>query len=241
MYYGLQFWAMEYYEQKNHPALGMSPREAFMRGLQQSGSRPMRKIILNQDFLTATCPPVDRTGTRKVNRQRGVKVNDMLYWSPDFNDHRIAGQVLPVRYDPWDAASVYARFKDRWTHAVCRNLIGLGQQTETERRALTEEYFNRNATTARDEKALQRLREFKQVFTPEGALALAFECQEANKSLYNNLQLGAITPVAPQQKTRLIEEKTDSAVDADTRTPIADYFETHDEADEFDLPDFDEF
>ncbi|GBG12986.1 putative transposase [Novimethylophilus kurashikiensis] len=241
MYYGIQFWATEYYEQENHPALGMTPRAAFMRGLQQSGSRPQRQIILNQDFLIATCPPVDRTGTRKVNRQRGVKVNDMLYWSSEFLDLRIAGQELPVRYDPWDASSVYVRFKNRWIHAVCRNLIGLGQLTETERRAVTEEYSNRNATAARDAQAMQRLREFKQVFTPEGALALAFERQEANKSLYNTLQLGAITPVAPIQKTRLIEENPSSAIDADTRPSIADNFETPAEAQELDLPDFDEF
>jgi putative transposase len=241
MYYGIQFWVTEYYEQENHPALGMTPREAFMRGQRQSGSRPQRQVILNQDFLIATCPPVERTGTRIVNRQRGVKVNDMLYWSPEFRDHRIAGQELPVRYDPWDAASVYVRFKDRWIHAVCRNLIGLGQLTETERLAVTDEYFNRNPTTARDERAMQRLREFKQVFTPQGALALEFERQEANKSLYITLQLGPITPVAPMQKTCLIEEKTNSAIDADIRTSIDDNFETPAEAEEFDLPDFDEF
>lgn len=241
MYYGIQFWLTEYYEQENHPALGMTPREAFIRGQQQSGSRPQRQVILNQDFLIATCPPVERTGTRIVNRQRGVKVNDMLYWSPEFRDHRIAGQELPVRYDPWDGASVYVRFKDRWIHAVCRNLIGLGQLTDTERRAMTDEYFNRNPSAARDERGMQRLREFKQAFTPEGALALEFERQEANKSLYNALQLGAINPVAPMQKTCLIEETPSSAIDADKRTSIADNFETPAEAEEFDLPDFDEF
>src|SRR5574343_237363 len=100
MYFGLEYWATVYYDQERHPALDCSPREAFQRGLKESGSRPQRQILCNQDFLIATCPPAERGGVRLVNRQRGVKVNDQLYWHPEFHDHRLAGQSLPVRYDP---------------------------------------------------------------------------------------------------------------------------------------------
>lgn len=51
-----------------------------------------------------------------------------------------------------------------------------------------------------DARSAQRLREFMQVFTPEGALQAAFERQAENKSLSNQLQLGCITPVIPLQK-----------------------------------------
>lgn len=122
MYYGFEYWATEYYDQERHPTLDCSPREAFLRGIKESGSRPQRRILYNRDFLIATCPPVDREGLRQVNRQRGVKVNGMLYWNPEFRDPRFDGQRLPVRYDPWDASSVYMRYKDRWIHATCRNL-----------------------------------------------------------------------------------------------------------------------
>lgn len=206
MYFGLEYWATEYYDQERHPALDCSPREAFQRGLKESGSRPQRQILCNQDFLIATCPPADRGGMRLVNRQSGVKVNSMLYWNPEFRDPRLAGQRLPVRYDPWDASSVYVRFQNRWLHATCRNLLGLGQLTEHERRALTEEYTQRNGTAINDERATQRLREFMQVFTPEGALATAFERQQENKSLYGSLQLGSINPVAPLKKFSLTKE-----------------------------------
>lgn len=244
MYFGLEYWATEYYDNERHPALDCSPREAFRRGLKESGARPQRQILFNQDFLIATCPPVDRGGVRLVNRQRGVKVNDQLYWHPEFRDPRLAGQRLPVRYDPWDASSVYVRLKDRWLHATCRNLVGLGQLTELERRALTEEYTRRSGTDANDEQASQRLREFMQVFTPEGALAAAMERQQENKSLYNSLQVGSINPVAPLKKFSLTRDKSGTAqneaehrsspsVPPSAQLPEATAMDT--------LPDFDTF
>lgn len=150
IYHGITYWATEYYDQERHPALDMSPREAFQRGLAQSGARPHRRILFNQDFLIATCLPVDRSGVRRVHHQRGVKVNELLYWHADFGDPRYAGQNWAVRYDPWDASSVYVRLKDRWVRARCRNLMGLGQLTEAERRALTEEYTHQSGTLMDD-------------------------------------------------------------------------------------------
>ena len=244
MYFGLEFWATEYYDNERHSTLDCSPREAFCRGLKECGSRPQRQVLCNQDFLIATCPPVEREGVRLVNRQRGVKVNDQLYWNFEFRDPRLAGQSLPVRYDPWDASSVYVRFNGRWLHATCRNLLGLGHLTEFERRALTEEYTRRSGAAVDDERACQRLREFMQVFTPEGALAAEFERQQENKSLYTILQVGSITPVAPLKKFSLIKETSSAAqLVADNRSsssiplsgslPEATALDT--------LPDFDSF
>ena len=204
MYHGLMYWATEYYDQETHPALDCSPREAFQRGMRHSGARPQRRILFNEDFLIATCPPVDRAGVRQVHNQRGVKVNEMLYWHADFRDPRYAGQKSAVRYDPWDASSVYVLLKDRWVRAQCRNLIGLGQLTELERRALTEEYTHRSGEL-NDDHARQRLREFMQVFTPDGAMASALDRQQENKALYNTLRLSNIQPVPSAPKTWLIE------------------------------------
>lgn len=242
MYYGLQHWATEYYDNERHPALDCSPREAFIRGVKESGARPQRQILCNQDFLIATCPPVDRSGVRKVHGQRGVKVNEMLYWSPEFRNQSVAGQSLPVRYDPWDASSVYVRVKERWIHARCRSLIDLGQLTEVERKALTEEYRNQSGDVGDDERSRQRLREFMQVFTPEGAMTAAFERQSENKSLYNQLQLSSINPVAQPMKTSLdqvISEVPTATVGlSSVFTPLSN---TPTETAEDDLPDFGTF
>lgn len=243
MYFGLEYWATEYYDQERHGALDCSPREAFQRGLRESGARPQRLIQFNRDFLIATCPPVDREGVRLVNRQRGVKVSELFYWNSDFRDSRIAGQRLPVRYDPWDASSVYVRVKDRWLQATCRNLMGLGQLTEIERRSLTEEYTRRTGTAPNDERSAQRLREFMQVFSPDGALAVARDRQQENKSLHNRLQLGCITPVAPAQLHRLSQDISQAAApSAGIRPSNATPSARPPEADApDDLPDFDTF
>lgn len=245
MYHGITYWATEYYDQERHPALDCSPREAFQRGLRQTGARAQRQILFNEDFLIATCPPVDREGARKVHQQRGVKVNDMLYWHADFRDPRYAGQKWLVRYDPWDASSVYVRLKDRWVRAQCRNLMGLGQLTELERRALFEEYTNKSGVLGDDARARQRLREFMQVFTPEGALAAAFERQAENKTLYNQLELSSIQQVLVAPKTCLIEDirteaVTTEVVDPRATSPFSVQAPPQAAAPD-DLPDFDTF
>ena len=43
-----------------------------------------------------------------------------------------------------------------------------------------------------------------QVFTPEGAMAAAFERQAENKALFNQLQLSCIQPVEAAPKTWLM-------------------------------------
>lgn len=243
MYFGVEYWATEYYDQERHPALDCSPREASQRGHKECGARPQRQISYNRDFLIATCPPVDRAGIRQVDRQRGVKVNGDFYWNPEFRNPRLAGERWPVRYDPWDASSVYVRVNDRWLHATCRKLIGLGQLSEAERRALTEEFTHRSGAPADDERASQRLREFMQVFTPEGALAAAFDRQAENKALNQQLNMGCITPVAPIQKYCLTEEtSTVSDTSPDNRSSPTLPFIARPEAAALDtLPDFDVF
>ena len=211
LYWGIEHWAYEYYDQTDHPALGGSPRHAFQRGQHESGTRPHKQVLLTKDFLIATCPPADRAGVRKVDRQSGVKVNNMFYWHPEMRDARVAGRQLPVRYDPWDASSVYVRVEDRWLHATCRALVGLGQLTEMERRALTDEFMRGKGALDTDERANQRLREFLQTHTPKGAMAFAMERQQENKALQNQLQLGCITPVIRKQFSCLTQDTSTAA------------------------------
>ncbi|HEX7388125.1 MAG TPA: DDE-type integrase/transposase/recombinase [Castellaniella sp.] len=197
LYYGLSHWAFDYYDCEPHPALGCSPRARFQAGLRDAGGRPHREILFTRDFLIATCPPADRGGVRVIDYQRGVKVHDRWYWNPSFQNARNARKKVAVRYDPWDAATVYIWLADQWLPATCRALGGLGQMTEYERRALTEEYASRGGKTTDDPQSAQRLREFIQVFTPEGAMAAEHARQQENKSLYDALGLASVAPVAP--------------------------------------------
>ncbi|KVR40954.1 Mu transposase C-terminal domain-containing protein [Burkholderia multivorans] len=218
LYAGIQRWACEFYDQNVHPALDESPREAFVRGMRENGKRPQTHIQFNRDFLIATCPPVDRTGTRQIHRQRGVKVDQRFYWNAAFDSARLDGESLMVRYDPWDASSVYVRIKDVWIRAVCRNLLGVGLLTDIEKRAITEEYNRRHGSLSDNERDKKRLREFIEVFTPEGALAVEFERQAENKALYNELQFANVERVIDQSRHSLIKDSSSTA-EAPTEPP----------------------
>lgn len=197
MYYGLEYWAFEYYDQEIHPTLGMSPRAFFEKGIAESGARAHTHLLCNTDFLIATCPAVDREGVRTVNRQRGVKFDDNYYWAPEFRDLKVAGRKVKVRYDPWDGSTTYAEVNKMWVRCVCRTLAGLGQMTEAERRVLSDEYRHRNGIKPDANVSMQRLREFLQTFTPEGAIALHLARQAENKKLYGGMnQAWAMPPVA---------------------------------------------
>lgn len=240
LYYGIEYWATEYYDQERHVALDCSPEEAFVRGLRDSGVRPQRRILFGQDFLIATCPPVDRAGLRQVHNQRGVKVNGFLYWNSEFRNPRIAGSSLPVRYDPWDASSVYVWFKDRWVHAVCRNLIGLGQLTDLERRALSEEYANRGGSVTDDGRSEQRLSEFMRTFSP-GRAEEFFERQRENKSLSEHLGMGSINEIAPARRIHVSDSMPAVVSTEPSSVESAGYLSTLSGVDSDVLPEFDIF
>lgn len=205
LYYGLEFWAFEYYDTAVHSSLGMTPREACERSLTNAGLRSHRIVTLTRDFLILSCPTVGRRGVRKVDRQRGVKVHtNFYYWCPELRDPKLAGKSLPVRYDPWDAATVYIQISNRWVAAHCKALVGLGQRTEKERELISNELCGRLRLRDDEEPAQHKLKEFLRVFTPEGAVKLAFERQQENRELYEQLGLGAITsPAQLPQVTRV--------------------------------------
>ncbi|WP_434514329.1 Mu transposase C-terminal domain-containing protein [Dechloromonas sp. ARDL1] len=199
LYYGLEYWAFEYYDTEVHPALGMAPSEARERSFANTGLRSHRIVTLTRDFLILTSPTVGRRGVRKVDRQRGVKVhNHFYYWCPELRDPKLHKKYLPVRYDPWDGATVYIQINKRWIAAHCKALIGLGQLTEKERQLISAEVCRRFRLREDEEPSQQKLKEFLRVFTPEGAAQLEFERQQENRELYEHLRLGAITPPTHQ-------------------------------------------
>lgn len=103
----LQEWAYETYDNAAHPALGQSPRAAFVLGLQNTGLRPQRLIPYDEEFLLWTRPTTSK-GTVKVLPGRGVRIHNLLYWCEAFRSPQIEGTRVPVRYDPYDAGRAWA-------------------------------------------------------------------------------------------------------------------------------------
>jgi len=97
----------------NHPALGQSSREAFETGLALTGSRLHRLVPYNEEFQMLTLPPTAK-GTAKVMPSRGVKINHICYWCEAFRDPEVQCEIVPVRYDPFDAGIAYAFVRKQW-------------------------------------------------------------------------------------------------------------------------------
>ena len=89
-----------------HPALGQSPREAFQMGLACGGERVHRMVAYSEEFLMLTLPTTAK-GTAKVMASRGVKINHIYYWCEAFR--QIEGEIVSVRYDPFDAVSAHGK------------------------------------------------------------------------------------------------------------------------------------
>lgn len=108
----------EVHDTLNHQALGESPRQAFQSGLARGGSRIHRMIPYNDEFLMLTLPTTPK-GTARVMPSRGIKIHHIYYWCEAFR--QIEGEVVPVRYDPFDAGTAYAFVRKQWVqcHSDC--------------------------------------------------------------------------------------------------------------------------
>jgi len=130
LYRYLCVWAYQVYDQELHPALGMTPREAFKAGLAVSGERAHRKILYDEEFrfLSLASP---RKGTAQVEPGRGIKVNYLYYWSEAFLSAAVERTQVPVRYDPFNIGIAFAYVQGRWVQ--CRSEYYLQLRGHTER------------------------------------------------------------------------------------------------------------
>jgi transposase InsO family protein len=101
------------YDTNVHPALGVSPKEAYDRGFQNTGSRFQRLVRYDHDFMIATMPTTLK-GTALVQPGRGVKINYISYWCDAMEDPKVQRKRVPVRFDPFDLGTAYAFIGGQW-------------------------------------------------------------------------------------------------------------------------------
>ena len=142
LYGRLSEYLYEIYDTIQHPALGQSPREAYLSGLAATGQRPQRHIAYDQEFLICTLPTTPK-GTAKVSPGRGVKLNHVFYWSDALRDPTIEGQQVEVRYDPFDAGIAYAYVGKRWVQCISEHYSSLKGKSERELMLATTELRKR--------------------------------------------------------------------------------------------------
>lgn len=108
----------EIYDLREHPALGQSPREAFMAGMAIHGMRAIRMINYDDAFRFSVMPSTNK-GSSKVIISRGIKIHNTYYWNDAFQ--AIAGEDVPVKYDPYDISTAYAYVRTGKIWVECKS------------------------------------------------------------------------------------------------------------------------
>jgi len=127
------------YDQMDHPALGMSPREAFEQGMSLAGSRSHRLIAYSEDFLMLT-RPTTRTGAAKIHPARGLTINGLYYWHDCMRASQVAGQTVPVRYEPYDMGVAYAYIGEQWLECIADAFAWVHGRSEREWNLILDEW-----------------------------------------------------------------------------------------------------
>lgn len=135
----LRYYVHEYYDQKEHSALFMSPREAYIQGMQLAGARSHRLIPYSDAFLMQT-RPTTRTGTAKIHPSRGITVNGLQYWNERLHATGLTGQSVPVRFEPYDMGVIYAFIDGQWLECVADNYAQMHGRSEKEWDLILEEW-----------------------------------------------------------------------------------------------------
>ncbi len=112
-YESLCAYTYEQYDTSDHPALGDNPRAAFTRGLELGGERAHLFVPYDETFRMLMLPTTPR-GKAKVQPGNGVKINYNYYWADEFRNPDIENTRVPVRYDPFDSGTAWARVGKRW-------------------------------------------------------------------------------------------------------------------------------
>ncbi|MGA7415393.1 MAG: Mu transposase C-terminal domain-containing protein [Bryobacteraceae bacterium] len=138
LYQMLTEYTYEVYDTLDHPALGQSPREAFTSAFAETGNRAHRNITYDRDFLIFTLPTT-RKGTAKITAGRGMKLNNLYYWSEHFRNPTWQTQQVPVRYDPFDVGTAFAFLDRQWIECHSEYYVSLHGHSEREVHLVSEE------------------------------------------------------------------------------------------------------
>jgi transposase InsO family protein len=197
----LREWAYEFYDSSDHPALGQSPREAFLMAQVLKGARLNRAVYPNEEFEMLTLPTTAR-GAARVMAGRGVKINYIYYWCEAFRDADVEGSEVPVRYDPYDAGRAYAYVRDHWHQCHSEHYLKFQQRTERELMIAAAELRRRNQQHGkRLSITAHRLASFlSSLEAEEATLQQRLRDAEARRSReQTNVPAPARAPISPAQ------------------------------------------
>lgn len=206
LYDYLSSFLFEIYDTIEHPALGQTPREACLAGLQSSGTRANRFIAYDQAFLMATLPTTQR-GSAKVVSGRGIIINCVRYWAEAFRDPSVENRDVQVRYDPFDIGTAYAFVRNCWTECHSEHYVALQGRTEKEIMLASKEIRRRSQLHSRERFTLtaRKLADFlESADAEEKCLLQRLRDRESSSLRQNDLML--IPGPASEQETSWASE-----------------------------------
>jgi putative transposase len=191
----LSEYVFEIYDTAFHPSLGQSPRGAFTAGLEAGGLREQRMISYDEDFLITTLPTTPK-GIAKVVPGRGVKVNQIHYWSDRFRNPAVEGTHVAVRYDPFDAGAAYAYVERQWVRCCSEyHTVFQGRSQKEILLASSELRRRRQTCTGGKGATARKLADFLQAVESEEAL-LEQRMRDRETQSTRHTQL-AVAPASP--------------------------------------------
>ena len=131
-------WAYEVYDQMDHPALGQTPRAMFVDGLAKGGQRTNRQIPYDDVFIKETLPTTPKE-KGMIQKGKGIKLFGHYYWNEVFAAQELAGQSVPIRYDPFDIGVLYAFVQNQWVPCKSQLYAILSGRSERELAIITAE------------------------------------------------------------------------------------------------------
>ena len=201
----LSNWVYQFYDDQEHPALGVSPLNAYEQSILQTGLRPSRTIPYDETFRILTMPTTKK-GTAKVIPNQGVKINHLYYWHNSFRNGSIEKTRVSVRYDPTDAGIAYAYVRKQWVRCISQYYSVFKGRSEREIQLATQELR-------------EQYRQHSQKFTITAkALAVFLEGTEITESiLMQRLKDGEVKDIYAEESIN--EQNTLTLVDVESEKP----------------------
>jgi transposase InsO family protein len=203
LYLYLREWAYEVYDAIEHPALGQCPRDAFIRGLANTGKRKHILIPYDDDFRMRTFPTTPKT-TAKVSPGRGVKINNLYYWADAFRHPEVENTRVSVRYDPFNYGRSFAYVRKQWVECYSERYATFRDRSEHEVMIATNELRGRQTRHSRQFNiTATKLAHFLESIESE---EIVLRQQLADKATCNVLDM--INAVEPQRTSASTNQST---------------------------------
>ena len=173
-------WGYEVYDQMDHPALGQSPRAMFVQGLARGGERRNRGIAYDDVFLKETMP-TSRSEKGTIQKGKGIKLFGHYYQNEVFAARELAGQAVPIRYDPFDIGILYAFVQNQWIPCKSQFYAILSGRSERELAIITAE-LRKSAQGDEESRGLSAARLAALLSKAEGHQALLLQRMKDQES-----------------------------------------------------------